>query len=584
MEARWRHGDLAAREPPSKKKKVEVGSAPIALKMKMLKEFVKERLQMAADDISRLFERTILSYEKELSPTREQKERHRQLEVVDKIPLVFHFEDIQQSSCHGEKCHPQLQGWGTTLKQKDVQLPYIKEEEKEPLHLKEKEEETESPHTIKEEEPQSTHTKVKKTPPPIKEEEEEPLPPYIKEEQELWLTREEECLLGLEEPDLTKFSTSKTSCNHREDMSGAEPPRHMTSEADGDHYGQLPYIKEEEKEPLHLIEKEVETKSPHTIKEEEPQSTHTKVKKTPCPHIKEEEEEPLPPFIKEEQEKLCLTQEEECLLGLEEADLTKFSTSKTSCNHREDMSGAEPPQHMTSEADGDHCGGSKAENILAPLSDCDGPISHSFEDENGDGTQEALSSNTDGESDKKTRTDKEHSECSKKTKGTPFSCLVCGQIFPDKTQVKRHMRTHTGENPSSCSVCGKGFSEKKHARRHMKTHTGEKHFRCSVCFKSFNQKHYLQSHMRTHTGEKPFSCSVCGKGFPEKINVPRHMKTHTGEKPFKCSVCFKSFIQKHHLQSHMRTHTGENPFSCSVCGKGFPEKINVQRHMKTHTG
>ncbi|XP_061924513.1 involucrin-like [Entelurus aequoreus] len=306
MEARWRHGDLAAQEPPSKKKKVEVGSAPIALKLKMLKEFVKERLQMAADDISRLFERTILSSEEELSPTREQKERHRQLEAVGKIPLVFHFEDVQQPSSHGEKCHPQLQGWGTTLKQKNVQLPYIKEEEKEPLHLKEKEEETKSPHTIKEEEPQSPHTKVKKTLcPHIKEEEEEPLPPYIKEEQEkLWLTREEECLLGLEEADLTKFSTSMTSCNHREDMSGAEPPRYMTSEADGDHCGQLSYIKEEEKEPLHLIEKEEETKSPHTIKKEEPQSTHTEVKKTLCPHIKEEEEEPLPPYIKEEQEKL----------------------------------------------------------------------------------------------------------------------------------------------------------------------------------------------------------------------------------------------------------------------------------------
>ncbi|XP_061746235.1 uncharacterized protein LOC133544983 isoform X2 [Nerophis ophidion] len=41
------------------------------------------------------------------------------------------------------------------------------------------------------------------------------------------------------------------------------------------------------------------------------------------PHMKEEEEEPQPPHIKEEEEECWITQERECLLGQEEADLTK---------------------------------------------------------------------------------------------------------------------------------------------------------------------------------------------------------------------------------------------------------------------
>ncbi|XP_054654906.1 zinc finger protein 774-like [Dunckerocampus dactyliophorus] len=253
-----------------------------------------------------------------------------------------------------------------------------------------------------------------------------------------------------------------------------------------------------------------------------------------------EQEDPQPPHIKEEEEELWTTQEEECLLGLEKADLSKL-----------------PPTGVSVKTE-DHEDEPQADSLFAPLSNSDG-TSHSDEAEDREHTQEPLSSDADCEGDARTHTDNKRSARSKKKTAKKWlTCSICAKCFPYESHLTLHMRTHTREKPFSCSVCGKGFSQKGNMVSHMTTHTEEKPFSCSVCGEKFSRKSYLVLHTRTHTGEKPFSCSVCGQRLSRKSNIMSHMRTHTGEKPFSCSVCERRFSHKISVVKHMRTHKGKS--------------------------
>lgn len=49
---------------------------------------------------------------------------------------------------------------------------------------------------------------------------------------------------------------------------------------------------------------------------------------------------------------------------------------------------------------------------------------------------------------------------------------------------------------------------------------------CAFCLRRFWSAEDLRRHMRTHTGERPFSCDICSRKFTLKHSMLRHRRKH----------------------------------------------------------
>ncbi|XP_072772621.1 uncharacterized protein [Nerophis lumbriciformis] len=168
-------------------------------------------------------ERTIAEYKEELSRTKEENKRLRQLldAVFKKPQVVLHRTEVQQPP-HMKEEEDDPQPTHMKEEEGDPHPTHMKEEDDEPqpTHMKEKEGDPQPCHMKEEEDdPQPPHMKEEEKDPHMKEEEDELQPLHMKEEEEDPHMKEEEegeCVVGQEEDDVSKFPLTVVSVKTEE--------------------------------------------------------------------------------------------------------------------------------------------------------------------------------------------------------------------------------------------------------------------------------------------------------------------------------------------------------------------------------
>ncbi len=131
----------------------------------------------------------------------------------------------------------------------------------------------------------------------------------------------------------------------------------------------------------------------------------------------------------------------------------------------------------------------------------------------------------------------------------------------------------TKKLPYKCDLCHREFNCLKYLESHRLVHVKndekafvEKHI-CPVCGKEYDQKTNLKYHMRQHTGERPHVCEVCGDSFSHPSTLRNHKYIHT--RPFSCSICGQRFSRQSTRKNHMMSLHSAEVTQALLCDEQF---------------
>ncbi|XP_062588515.1 zinc finger protein 236-like [Saccostrea cucullata] len=174
-----------------------------------------------------------------------------------------------------------------------------------------------------------------------------------------------------------------------------------------------------------------------------------------------------------------------------------------------------------------------------------------------------------------------------------FKCEFCGVMKTDVTELKTHLRGHTGISPLTCLVCCRAFNAKRTLLYHQFIVHGIEHKSVAARYPDIRKRKFeagelvdesviqeVDKKRRRFENGMDVLTDRLDNSLPFIVNgvVVENSKKRI------CEICKKVCMKPSDLKRHMMSHTGERPFKCEVCGKPFRAKNSMMYHLKSAHG
>ncbi|XP_072269758.1 zinc finger protein 217-like [Pyxicephalus adspersus] len=130
-------------------------------------------------------------------------------------------------------------------------------------------------------------------------------------------------------------------------------------------------------------------------------------------------------------------------------------------------------------------------------------------------------------------------------------CEVCGQTFPDSSDLETHMKKHKDSFIYCCNICGKRYKEQRFLKTHKKTHSsqsGGKNTNLSVPETPITINGVVQEKFRRNVTWPYKPCMDCGFIFKDKESLLEHRKENHKRSSKLAKNSKKSALSKKNIQ------------------------------------